>query len=67
LPVHFGIEKSVKQIPNLTALYNIAIMLVAQCLTPVTVDKVKMDVMRVVQPIAEGSDHVQQHLVAIGN
>jgi hypothetical protein len=42
-------------------------MLVAQCLAPVTVNEVKMDVMRVVQPIAEGHDHVQQHLIAIGN
>jgi hypothetical protein len=42
-------------------------MLVAQRLAPIAVDEVKMNVVRVVQPIAEGHDHVQQHLIAIGN
>jgi hypothetical protein len=67
LPVHFGIEKSVKQIPNLTALDNIAIMLVAQCLTPVTMDEVEMDMVCVIKPVAKRDDHVQQHFIAIRN
>jgi hypothetical protein len=58
LAVHLGIEKAVEQVPHLTALDNGAIMLVAQRLAPIAVDEVKMDMMRVVQPIAEGHDHV---------
>ena len=43
LAVHFGIEKSVEQIPDPTAFNDCAIMLVAQRFTPVTMDKVEMD------------------------
>jgi hypothetical protein len=67
LPMHFGIEKSVEQIPNLTALNDRTIKLVAQRFTPITVDKVEMDMMDVIEPVAKRHNHVQQHFVAIGN
>jgi hypothetical protein len=65
LPVHFGIEKAIEQIPNLPAFNDRAIMFVAQRLSPIAMDKVEMDVVRRIQPIAKGHDHVQQHFVAI--
>jgi hypothetical protein len=65
--MHFGIEKSVEQIPNLTALDNIAIMLMAQCLTPVAMDEVEMDMVDAIEPVAERHNHVQQHFIAVGN
>jgi hypothetical protein len=37
----------------------------AQRLSPIAMDKVEMDVMRLIEPIAKGHDHVQQHFVAI--
>jgi hypothetical protein len=65
--MHFGIEKSVEQVPNLPALHNIAIMLVAQCLTPVTMDEVEMDMVCVIKPVPKRDDHVQQYFIAIRN
>jgi hypothetical protein len=67
LPMHFGVEKSVEQIPNLTAFNDRTIMLVAQCFTPITMDKVEMDMMDAIEPVAKRHNHVQQHFVAIGN
>jgi hypothetical protein len=67
LPVHLGQEEAVQQVPDMAALDLRAIMLVTQRLSPVAVDQIEMDVMRFVQPVAEGHDHVQQHLVTIGN
>ena len=67
LPVHFGIKKSVEQLPHLTALDDGAVMLMTQRLSPVAMDKVEMDVMRLIQPVTKRNDHVQQHFVAIGN
>jgi hypothetical protein len=65
LPVHFGIEKAIEQIPNPPAFNDRAIMFVAQRLTPIAMDEVEMDMMRLIKPIAKGHNHVQQHFVAI--
>jgi hypothetical protein len=65
LPVHFGVEKAIEQIPDPPAFDDRAIMLVAQRLAPVAMDEVEMDVVRLIEPIAKRDNHVQQHFVAI--
>jgi hypothetical protein len=40
-------------------------MFVAQRLTPIAMDKVEMDVVRLIEPIAKGHNHMKQHFVAI--
>jgi hypothetical protein len=65
LPVHFGIEKTIEQIPDPPAFNDRAVMLVAQRFTPIAMDEVEMDMMRLIEPIAKGHDHMQQHFVAI--
>jgi hypothetical protein len=40
-------------------------MFVAQRLSPIAMDKVEMDVVRLIKPIAKGHNHMQQHFVAI--
>ena len=66
LPVHLCVEKPVEQIPNLAALDNRAVMLMAQRFAPVAMNKVEMNVMCLVQPIAKRHDHMQQHFITIG-
>jgi hypothetical protein len=65
LPVHFGIEKAIEQIPNPPAFNDRAVMFVAQRLSPIAMDKVEVDVMRLIEPIAKGHNHMKQHFVAI--
>jgi hypothetical protein len=65
LPVHFGVEKAIEQIPNPPAFNDRAVMFVAQRLTPIAMDKVEMDVVRLIEPIAKGHNHMKQHFVAI--
>ena len=65
LPVHFGVEKAIEQIPDPPAFNDRAVMFVAQRLSPIAMDELEMDVMRLIEPIAKGHDHVQQHFVAI--
>jgi hypothetical protein len=65
LPVHFGVEKAIEQIPNPPAFNDRAVMFVAQRLSPIAMDKVEMDVMRLIEPIAKRDNHMKQHFVAI--
>jgi hypothetical protein len=65
LPVHFGIEKAIEQIPDLPAFNDRAVMLVAQRLSPIAMDEVEMDMVRLIEPIAKRDDHMKQHFVAI--
>jgi hypothetical protein len=40
-------------------------MLVAQRLSPIAMDEVEMDMVRLIEPIAKRDNHMKQHFVAI--
>jgi hypothetical protein len=59
------IEKAIEQIPDLPAFNDRAVMLVAQRLSPIAMDEVEMDMVRLIEPIAKRDNHMKQHFVAI--
>src|SRR3546814_12615095 len=62
-----SLEKAQQHFPDQRPLHRLPAVLVAQRLAEAAVVHVEMDVMALVQPFAKGNDHVQQHLVAIGD
>ena len=58
LPAHFGIEEAVEQPPDFLLLYRLPRRLVAQRIGEIIALRLKGNVLRFVQPLFEGLDHI---------
>ena len=67
LPVHFVTKKTVEQRPDLIRRNRLAARFVGEGRGEFAAFQVKVDPVRLVEPFFEMRDHMQQHLVAIGD
>ncbi len=67
LAVHLGIEEPVEQAPDLVHRHRAAILGIAQSVGEIGIVHAEGHAFLFREPVAEGGDHVQQHLVAIAD